>query len=230
MKRFFAILLTVCLMASALCITVSAEGSSSVMRVQYGEEVKEYDIFDDGWNFAMEQAEEGKEVIVTLLKDWKADDGQFTDSFINGAGFDWDAIYFAEDVNVTLDLNGHTIDRGLIAPEANGEVMFIGEDANITINDGTITGGWSCNGAGGIHIDDNGTLELNNVHLVDNRVEDDDGSAIAAYNNSTVIMNGGSISNNRMYYPNSAYATRPCGTLHLDDSKAVLTDVEIANY
>ena len=57
----------------------------------------------------------------------------------------------------------------------------------------------------------------------------DDGSAIAAYNNSTVIMNGGSISNNRMYYPNSAYATRPCGTLHLNDSKAVLTDVEIAN-
>ena len=219
MKRFFAILLTVCLMASALCITVSAEGSSSVMRVQYGEEVKEFDIFDDGWNFAMEQAEEGKEVIVTLLKDWKADDGQFTDDFFNGAGFDWAAIYFAADVNVTLDLNGHTIDRGLIAPEANGEVMFINDNANVTIKNGTITGGYSNNGAGGIHIK-NANVNLIDLVFTGNRVLDDDGAAIQHVDGGKLSMKNCRFENNNC----SVVGLPIYGTVYLEKVRSVLIE------
>ena len=177
MKKFFAILMAICLMASLLCVPAFAAGSSAVMKVQYGSEVKEFSVFDDGWNHAMEQAKKGKEVYVTLLADWKAEDGQFTDDFLNGAGFDYDAIYFADDVTITLDLGGHTIDRGLTTAEANGEVMFINDGANVTIKNGTITGGYSDNGAGGIHI------EGANVSLIDlvftgNRVHNDDGAAL----------------------------------------------------
>lgn len=177
MKKFLTILMTVCLMVGTFCITAFAAESTSVIKVQYDSETKTFDSFEDGWNFAMEQANDGKEVYVTLLKDWTADDGQFTDDWINGAGFDYDAIYFADDVNITLDLGGHTIDRGLTLSEQNGEVMFINDDANVTIKNGTITGGCSDNGAGGIHI------EGANVSLIDlvftgNRVHNDDGAAI----------------------------------------------------
>ena len=39
-------------------------------------------------------------VVVDLYADWTADGGEFTDDFFNGAGFDWDAIYFPENVSV----------------------------------------------------------------------------------------------------------------------------------
>ena len=140
MKKLLTILMTICLMASVLSISAFA-AEEEVIKVQYGSEAKGFSVFEDGWNFAMEQANDGKEVYVTLLKDWTATDGQFTDDFRNGAGFDYDTIYFADDVKVTLDLGGHTIDRGLTTTEQNGEVIFINDDANVTIKNGTIKGG-----------------------------------------------------------------------------------------
>ena len=177
MKKFLAIIMTVFLMAGALSFTAFAAKSTSVIKVQIGSETKEFDDFEDGWNYAMKQANDGKEVYATLLTDWIAEDRQFTDDFFNGPGFDYDTIYFAGDVNITLDLGGHTINRGRIDSIANGEVMFINDDANVTIKNGTITGGYSSNGAGGIHI------EGANVRLIDlvftgNSVHNDDGAAL----------------------------------------------------
>ena len=222
MKKILAILMTICLMVGVLSvasITALAAESTSVMKVQYGSETKEFGVFDDGWNFAMEEANDGKEVYVTLLKDWTADDGQFTDDWINGAGFDYDAIYFADDVNITLDLGGHTIDRDLTLSEQNGEVMFINDDANVTIKNGTITGGYSDNGAGGIHI------EGANVSLIDlvftgNRVHNDDGAAIQH-------VGGG-----ELYMKNCRFVDNDCknkgydiyGTVYLDSVDKVLIE------
>ena len=177
MKKIFAILMTVCLMVSMLCVSAFAAEPSAVMKVQYGSEVKEFSNFEDGWNYAMEQANDEKEVYVTLLADWIAVDGCFSDDFINGDGFSSDTIYFNDDVTMTLDLNGHTIDRGLTVSEIDGEVIFINDDANVTIKNGTIKGGYSNNGAGGIHI------EGANVSLIDlvftgNSVHNDDGAAL----------------------------------------------------
>ena len=156
--RVLVIVMIVCLLACALSVTAFAAEADSVIKVQYGSEVKEFGVFEDGWNYAMETAKKGKEVYVTLLKDWIAEEGRFTDDFINGAGFDWDTIYFAGNVTITLDLNGFTIDRGLTESELNGEVIFINDDANVTIKNGTIKGGYSMTGAGGIHIKDNAPL------------------------------------------------------------------------
>ena len=177
MKKFLVILMAVCMLASMLCISAFAAESTAVMKVQYGSEVKEFSNFEDGWNYAMEQANGKKEVYVTLLADWIAVDGCFSDDFINGDGFSSDTIYFNDDVTMTLDLNGHTIDRGLTVSEIDGEVIFINDDANVTIKNGTIKGGYSNNGAGGIHI------EGANVSLIDlvftgNSVHNDDGAAL----------------------------------------------------
>ena len=174
-------------MASLFCVTAFASENDSVITVQHDSEVIEFTVFEDGWNYAMETANSGKEVYVTLLADWTAKTGQFTDDFFNGAGFDYDTIYFANDVTVTLDLNGFTIDRGLTSPEANGEVMFINDDANVTIKNGTIKGGYSNNGAGGIHI------EGANVNLIDlvfsnNRVSNDDGAALQHVDGGELYM------------------------------------------
>ena len=219
MKKFFTIIMTICLLTSALCITAFAAESTSVIKVQYDSETKTFDVFDDGWNFAMETAKDEKEVYVTLLKDWKAEDGQFTDDFSNGAGFDYDAIYFADDVTITLDLNGHTIDRGLTSSEANGEVMFINDGANVTIKNGTIKGGYSNNGAGGIHMED-AKVSLIDLVFTNNRVRDDDGAAIQH-------NDGG-----ELYMKNCRFVDNDCsdkgldiyGTVYLDSADKVLIE------
>lgn len=246
MKKILATLMAIFMLASALSIvsfTAFAENEpapGTVLRISAVKSdgkttivVKDHTNFETGWNEAItlvspKSMKENKytRIIVDFYADWKANaDGEFG----SGAGFSFSTLSIPDDASITLNLNGHKIDRDLKEWEYDGEVLYINEGANVTINDGTITGGWSCNGAGSIHVDDNGTLVLNNVHLVDNKVVDDDGSAIAAYNNSTVTMNGGSISNNRMHLSHSYYNTNPYGTIYLSDSKAVLTEVEIAN-
>ena len=180
MKKFLAILMAVCMMATLLCVPAFAAETEDkpVMHVLYGSMSKDFDDFEDGWNFAMEQANSGKEVHVTLLADWTADkEGRFTDDTWNGDGFDHDTIYFADDVTVTLDLGGYTIDRALKDSEADGEVIFINDDANVTIKNGTIKGGYSNNGAGGIHIE-GANVKLIDLVITGNHVVNDDGTAI----------------------------------------------------
>ena len=210
-------------MASLLCITAFAEEANSVIKVQYDSEVLEFSSFEDGWNHAMETAKTGKEVYVTLLTDWIATDGQFTDDFINGAGFDYDAIYFAPGVKITLDLGGFTIDRGLTSPELNGEVMCINKSANVTVKNGTIKGGYSNNGAGGIHIK-NATVHLENLVLTNNRVRDDDGAALQHVDGGELYMKNCRFENNDC----ENRGLNICGTVFLYDVDKVYIDVAIS--
>ena len=126
MKKVFGIILAVCLIAMMLCVAVfaaEAPASDVVLRVSATTKdgstvvVKDYTSFEDGWNAAMELASTPEElnkneygrIIVDLYSDWNAVDGEFTDDFFNGAGFEWDAIYIPQNVKVTLNLNGHKI-------------------------------------------------------------------------------------------------------------------------
>ena len=219
MKKILILVLTILAMTAIFCVTAFAAESGPVMKVQYGSETKEFNVFDDGWNFAMETAGSGKEVTVTLLKDWSATDGPFTDDFSNGAGFDYDAIYFAVDVKMIFDLNGHTIDRGLVAPEMNGEVMFINDDATVTIKNGTIKGGYSNNGAGGIHIE-NANVTLIDLVFTGNRVRDDDGAAIQHTDGGKLHMKNCSFVSNE----GSKSGIASYGTVFLADVDSVLIE------
>ena len=253
MRKLLAFVLSLCMVASMLCITVFAEdipseevppAAGTVIRVSglkadgaKTEIVQEYTNHAVGWEAAIDLARSSKEmkakgfirVVVDLYADWTAVKGEFCNS---GDGFNWDAIYFPADVRVTVNMNGHTIDRGIRdAYQYNGEVMYIDEDADVIINNGTITGGYSCNGAGGIHINDDAKVTLNNVNVVRNKVQDDDGGAIALYDGATLIMNGGSISNNDITRTDAFGAAGPMygGGIYAEDSTVVLKSVTIAN-
>ena len=248
MKKIFLIILSVFMIATAICVSafaVESPAADVVLRISAAKKdgstivVDDYKSLEDGWNAAMNLASNPKElnkneygrIIVDLYTDWNAVDGEFTDDFFNGKGFNWDAIYFPENVKVTLNLNGHTINRGLTEYQYNGEVMYIDKDADVIINDGTITGGWSCNGAGGIHINNRAYVTLNNVNLIGNTVEDDDGAAIAVYGGATLTMNGGSMSKNVVYSTNLAHTAAmltdhdSSGVLYAERSEVVLNNV-----
>jgi hypothetical protein len=150
---------------------------------------------------------------------------------------------------MTLNMNGHTINRGLgDNNELNGVVICIGGDAEVIINGGksgdpivaagaepgdikmgTITGGNSDNGAGGIHVLGGAKLTLNNVHVDGNTSDDDNGAGIALYNGASLVMHGGSLSNNRLV--GTSLSADEClgGGLYVDNSTATLDNVEFKN-
>lgn len=212
MKKIITIIMMAFVMVNMFFVATNAAETDTVIKVEYESEVKEFNVFEDGWNYAMERAKEGKDVYVTLLTDWKAEDGQFTKDFINGPGFDYDTIYFADDVKMTLDLNGFTIDRGLTSAELNGEVIFINDDANVTIKNGTITGGYSSNGAGGIHMED-AIVHLENLVFTNNRVRNDDGAALQHNDGGELYMKNCRFENNDC--ENKGFDIY--GTVYLDD-------------
>ena len=246
MKKIFALILALCLIVTVFCISAFADDSvpeTDVLTISGQKpdgtlvKIESYKVFDDGWNAAMELATDIKylntneydRIVVDLLCDWNASDGEFTDELWNGKGFNWDAIYFYKNAHITLDMNGYTINRGLTKYQYNGEVMYVESGADVIIENGTIKGGFSCNGAGGIHLNDGANLTLNNVNVIGNVVEDDDGAAIAVYSGATLIMNGGSISDNVVYPTISSTASTSTGALYVDEGFAYLDGVKITN-
>ena len=251
MKKFLGIILIISLMVTSLFVTVWAADTPSddapapapaadvVLRISAEKPGKKYPVviadhtnFADGWNAARElaisdQMRNYDRVVVDLYANWTATDGEFSN---DGKGFYWDAIYFPYDVKVTLNMNGHTIDRALEDSEENGEVMCVDDGADVIINNGTITGGHSDNGAGGIHINDKATVTLNNVHIVGNAANEDDGGGIAVYDGATLIMNGGSFVNNSVdglfiQFYSEFYG----GAVYVEHSTAIFNDVEFKN-
>ena len=248
MKKFIVVIMTLCMMVSALCVPVFAapdlfkEVVISVRALKEDatfEVIGEYSELDDGWNAAMDIAESSSEmednnydrIVVDLWVDWTADDGWFTDDILQGDGFKWRTIYVPTDARVTLNMNGHTINRGLTCDEADGAVIYIAENADVIINDGTVTGGWSDNGAGGIHICEKANVILNNVNVVGNSVTADDGAGIAVYDKATLIMNGGSISNNFLdnYVGLFNIKIHSYGALYVSDATVKLNKVTVSD-
>jgi hypothetical protein len=234
-------------MASMLCITAfAAESADGVVLTVSGQikdgttvKIEDYKNFEDGWEAAVDYAEnddfieekEFERIVVDLYADWTAKNG----SFGSGDGFSSGAIYFPGSTKITLNLNGHTLNRGLSIWKWNGEVIYVGVKADVIINNGTVTGGNSGGGAGGIHIDDDSKVELNNVHIVGNISDDDDGGGIAIYDDATLIMNGGSFKNNSIdgFVPTSEHEIFPRsyygGAIYVYDSTVNLKNVEFKN-
>ena len=251
MKKIFAILMTICLLAGALSITAFAAEEPAegvVMRVSGVEQttqnaftttfLQDFDNFQDGWNYAMgiagdeDEMEDNKfdRILVEIYADWSANtDGEFTEEIFNGAGFKNDTIYIPSDAKVTLNLNGKTINRNLEESENDGEVIYIDDGADVIINNGTITGGKSTNGAGGIHIHD-AKVELNDVHIVGNIADNDDGGGIALYDGAELIMTRGSFTNNSIDgVDNNAVFDCYGGAIYIENSKAFFYSVEFNN-
>ena len=235
---------------SGMKVPVSEVGDDGFKIQTYGNSVVMNGAKEGGKLYSVDDfmEEQGLDrIIVDFYADWNAnEDGEFGKS--SWDGFQYSTIYVPSDTRITINLNGHKINRGLgDNNEYDGEVIFVNDDADLIINGGksgdpivksgenpdnvpmgVITGGNSDNGAGGIHIDDGARVTLNNVNLIGNAVDDDDGSAIAAYDGAVLTMNGGSISNNTLWRSHNANVT-PYGGVYVNDSTAYFNNVEFAD-
>ncbi len=127
---------------------------------------------------------------VKLEKDFEAGD---TDTYLS----------ISADNTVTLDLNGHTLNRNLYPSKPEGYV--IKAEGSLTVTDsstgktGSITGGWSTTFCGGVYVSGNGTLTLNEGSIAGN-YGTGSGSipgGVFLEPGTSFIMNGGRISGNK---------------------------------
>ena len=103
---------------------------------------------------------------------------------------------------VTLDLNGHTLDRGLSSSTNYGHVLKVISGSTLTINDasgdnsGIIKGAYTGVGGG---ISNYGTIIINGGTIRDNH-SGTKGGGINNHNGASLTINGGVITNNEAHY------------------------------
>ena len=155
---------------------------------------------------------------------------------------DWnleDRLVLNENVTAVVELNGHKISRNLTESKSDGEVIYLNKSSNLTLNGltasqtdftfsgyenynttkdvtytsgGLITGGYSSNGGGGIHMKKESSLNLNNVIVGGNQAKrscgsDGEGGAICIdgdntnlkINNSYIVYNNANINGGGIY-------------------------------
>lgn len=101
---------------------------------------------------------------------------------------------------LSLDLNGHTINRNQISPKGSeGSVIIVQSGAVLTIKDssedaaGKITGGYASHGGG---IRNNGTLIVEGGCITGNSVKEDGGGIV---NYGVLVLEGGTVTANTSY-------------------------------
>ena len=81
------------------------------------------------WNNAITTAllseNRGKTIKVRLQSDWIASASSDNTSFGSGTGFSEGRIRVPKNANITLDLNGHMINRNLTFVKTNGHVIYV---------------------------------------------------------------------------------------------------------
>ena len=112
-----------------------------------------------------------------------------------------DTMLIVEGKSITLDLNGHTLNRNRTTADADGHVIIVRSGAALTLIDssgddsGVITGGYANNGGG---INNKGMLTIEGGTITGNHVNHADSAnrGGAIYNSGTLIMTGGRIVGN----------------------------------
>ena len=108
--------------------------------------------------------------------------------------------------SVVVDLNGHTIDRGM--PDSGGNVIKIDWNGSLTIKDsspdksGKITGGSTRSPGGGVYVGQGCTFIMDGGSIYGNGTMENDncqGGGVYVGQGATFIMNDGSIINNSTY-------------------------------
>lgn len=113
-----------------------------------------------------------------------------------------------EDNNaITIELNGHKLDRALDSSDKDGHVFEIRDDSTLTIKDGAgtgiITGGYANNG-GGINIHEGSTLNFEGGNITGNRAKESGGGIMAR---GTLNMTGGTVAGNEAETGGGIYCT-----------------------
>ena len=125
---------------------------------------------------------------------------------------------------VTINLNGHKLDRGLTQRgEGGGQVITVRSGATLNLSNGTLKGGWGGN-AGGI-VNEGGNVTLTDVTIT-GCTGDDRGGGIVNRDGSTLNMTGGSITNN-VSRDNTGIPAGGGGIFNASGATATLTNVTI---
>ena len=119
---------------------------------------------------------------VTLTKDITASDGNM-------------GLEIPEGKSLTLDLAGHTLDRGLKAAKNDGYVLGVSGSLTLvdSVGGGKITGGWTSTYGGGIYVDYGASLTVASGTISGNRAFYGGGVGTP---NGTLLISGGKIVNN----------------------------------
>ena len=162
------------------------------------------------WNAAVQESiDNDTQVTFTLTEDWTAQpDATHTTSFGTGVGFNNGRIMVPVGANVILDLNAHTINRGLTEETAvaDGNVVYVNggkfelDETSGEVPCGGITGGADIGDGvgGGVYVNNGGTFTLTNGEILSNYALDLGGGVYV--NSGTFIMNGGLLYNNKSVY------------------------------
>ncbi|MBQ2391491.1 MAG: hypothetical protein II306_06955, partial [Clostridia bacterium] len=176
-----------------------------VMTIDDGERFCAYSDFETGWTEAIPLSKK-RPTTVTLLSDWIAPDkdgdgnGDFYYENSSGSeyGTDEGRLHLATDtIEITIDLNGHTISRNLSSPKKHGQVFRI-EAGSLTITDsseaqtGKITGG-NNNGDGGAFYITDGSIFVESGEISGNKCTEN-GAGI--YSDEMICISGGKITGN----------------------------------
>ena len=131
-----------------------------------------------------------------------------------------------KNLTVTIDLNGHKLDRKLTKRgEGGGQVITVREGATLNLSNGTLAGGWGGN-AGGLS-NESGTVNMTDVTITGctgvNR-----GGGICNF--GTLTMTGGAITNNISQDDkvHSSDHTGGGGLFNEEGATATLTNVTIS--
>ena len=120
---------------------------------------------------------------------------------------------------IAINMDGHTLDRGLTKRGNAGQVFAVRQGATLNLSNGTLTGGWGGDSGG---IDNYGTANLTDVTIT-GCTGDDRGGAIC--NKGTLTMTGGTLSSNTS---NDRIAPEGGGALfNAEGATATLTGVTI---
>lgn len=186
MKKIFAIIMVVCVLASVLCVAAAPAASASGFSVSVCGLSKDglawaigiHEDFEEAWNEAVyyathldeawdcavryeseneRPAEEGFiRIVVDFYDDWNADSNG---EFGSGIGFKDGAIHVPSGAKIAINLGGHTISSG----KMTGKVMSIDAGADVNIYNGTIKGD--------VHTDAGAKLVNNNVYIAGNTIK-----------------------------------------------------------
>ncbi len=108
------------------------------------------------------------------------------------------ALIIPEGWEITLDLQGHTLDRALTSARDGGCVLDVGSGSVLTVTDsadgGVITGGNSSGSGGGISAGEFATVTLEGGSITGNKART--GGGVSLKNGANVIVDGAEITGN----------------------------------
>ena len=161
-----------------------------------------YDTPTSGGAAAMwEEAAKADTATVKLYADWSAKDGSILAAEGKDGAFAG-ALCIPSGSEITIDLNGFIIDRKLDLAMEHGEVIYVENGATLNLTDtsgthrGQITGGYSIESAGGIHVENGGKINFWGGTISGNRTETSGGGIFLAGADSYLYMTGGTVSGN----------------------------------